>query len=166
MLVYVPARPAAPAPPASNTPKVLVIAPPAAPPETEPKPEESQALQASGPAASRQRRNPSHTAAPAEPDQTTTQDIPVPPAAEVPALESQESSAQENELRQRYVKLAEDIQQRLARLNASRFSGEDQRTLEDARSFYLQSAHAMATGDLPRALNLAQKSDLLLAALE
>ena len=33
MLVYVPARPAAPAPPASNTPKVLVIASPPAPPD-------------------------------------------------------------------------------------------------------------------------------------
>jgi hypothetical protein len=166
VLVYVPAPPppaAAPAP-ANSAPRMLVIEQP--PPPPEPKPEETPTPQSQGPAVAHRRRIPTTTTTPAEADETSTPDDATNPAPEVPALESSESSAQENELRKRYQNLAQDIRQRLARLNGNQLSGDDRRTLEDARTFYLQSAHAMATGDLPRALNLAQKSDLLLTALE
>jgi hypothetical protein len=59
-----------------------------------------------------------------------------------------------------------DIRQRLTRLNGAQLSANDRRTLEDARTFFVQATHAMASGDLPRALNLARKASLLLAALE
>jgi hypothetical protein len=62
--------------------------------------------------------------------------------------------------------LADEINQRLARLNGAQLSANDQRTLEDARTFFAQATRAMASGDLPRALNLARKASLLLAALE
>jgi hypothetical protein len=62
--------------------------------------------------------------------------------------------------------LEEDVRQRLARLKGAQLSANDRRTLEDARTFFAQSTHAMASGDLPRALNLARKASLLLAALE
>jgi hypothetical protein len=62
--------------------------------------------------------------------------------------------------------LQEDISQRLTRLKGAQLSANDQKTLEDARTFFAQAARAMATGDLPRALNLARKASLLLAALE
>jgi hypothetical protein len=51
-------------------------------------------------------------------------------------------------------------------LSGARLSGNDQKTLEDARTFYAQASDAMASGDLPRAMNLARKAGLLLGALE
>jgi hypothetical protein len=62
--------------------------------------------------------------------------------------------------------MEQDIRKRLAQLKGAHLSANDQKTLEDARTFYAQAAHAMASGDLPRALNLARKARLLLAALE
>ena len=103
---------------------------------------------------------------PAEPDETPTQENPETPPAEVPALEPRQSSAQETELRRQFVKLEQDIRQRLTRLNGARLSANDRKTLEDARTFFAQATRAMASGDLPRALNLARKASLLLAALE
>lgn len=88
------------------------------------------------------------------------------PPAEVPALEPRESTAQETELKAQFSRLEQDIQQRLTRLDGEHLSGNDRKTLEDARTFFDQSRQAMASGDLPRALNLARKSSLLLAALE
>jgi len=38
--------------------------------------------------------------------------------------------------------------------------------VEDARAFFAQATQAMVSGDLPRALILARKASLLLAALE
>jgi hypothetical protein len=62
--------------------------------------------------------------------------------------------------------LEQDIRQRLTRLNGMQLSSNDRKTLEDARTFFSQATHARASGDLPRALNLARKASLLLAALE
>jgi hypothetical protein len=69
-------------------------------------------------------------------------------------------------LRRQYLSLDQNIRQRLARLKGAQLSANDRRTLEDARTFFEQAAHAMASGDLPRAYNLARKASLLLAALE
>jgi outer membrane biosynthesis protein TonB len=159
VVVYVPA-PAAAA--TADKQQVLVIEEPAPPPE----PEEAPPPQTPGPTAHRPARRPAPTPTSAEPDETSTQENPEIPPAEVPALEPRESSAQETELRRQYLKLDQDIRQRLTRLTGARLSTNDQKTLEDARTFFTQATHAMASGDLPRALNLARKASLLLAALE
>ena len=111
-------------------------------------------------------RNPSHTLTPTEHDETPEPENPETPPAEVPALEPRESSAQETELRRQFLNLQQDLRKRLEQLSGSRLSANDQKTLEDARTFYTQASDAMASGDLPRAMNLARKAGLLLAALE
>jgi outer membrane biosynthesis protein TonB len=89
-----------------------------------------------------------------------------PPPAEVPALEPRESSAQVSALRQQVQSLQEDVRARLSRINESKLSQEDRKTLDDARTFFAQSNHALEQGDLQRALLLARKASLLVAALE
>lgn len=169
VVVYVPAHPPAATAVVStepSKPQVLVIEEPAPPPEPEPEPDETRPPQTPEHAASHHRRTPAHAATPAEPDETTTQETPETPPAEVPTLEPRESSAQETELRQQYNGLAQDIRPRLERMNGKQLSAADRRTLEDARTFFVQSGHALSAGDLPRALNLAKKAGLLLDALE
>jgi Cdc6-like AAA superfamily ATPase len=89
-----------------------------------------------------------------------------PPPAQVPALEPRESSGEESALRRQIQQLHEDIRQRLARLPETRLSPSDRKTLADARTFFAQSGRALEEGDLRRALNLARKASLLVAALE
>jgi hypothetical protein len=89
-----------------------------------------------------------------------------PPPAEVPALEPGKSSAEESTLRQQVRELQEDIRRRLARLPEAHLSSSDRKTLADARTFFVQSQHALEEGDLQRALNLARKASLLVAAVE
>jgi outer membrane biosynthesis protein TonB len=159
IVVYVPAQAPEAAAPAAKS-QVLVIEEPAPPPE----PEETPPPQTAQPTPPR--RRPARTKTTTEPDDTPAPETPEAPPAEVPALEPRESSAQETELRRQFLKLDQDIRQRLERLNSARLSPNDRKTLEDARTFFAQATHAMASGDLPRALNLARKASLLLAALE
>jgi len=144
-----------------------VIEEPAPPPEPQetppPQPPGSSKTTAGGRRAS---SRPAHGETPSEPDETSTPANPETPPAEVPAIKPSESSAQADELKRQFQKLADEINQRLARLNGAQLSANDQRTLEDARTFFAQATRAMASGDLPRALNLARKASLLLAALE
>jgi len=166
VVVYVPAQaPTAELPPEKS--QVLVIEEPAPPPE----PQEAPLPQTPGsakttPVGRRGGSRPAHGETPSEPDATSTAANPEAPPAEVPAIEPRESSAQADELKRQFQKLQEEISQRLARLNGAPLSTNDQRTLEDARTFFAQATRAMASGDLPRALNLARKASLLLAALE
>jgi outer membrane biosynthesis protein TonB len=159
IVVYVPAQAPAAAPPATKS-AVMVIEEPAPPPE----PEEIPPPQTPEPTAHRRPRRPALPETPTEPNET--QEIPETPPAEVPALEPRQTSAQETELRRQFQNLDHDIRQRLARLNGAQLSANDRKTLEDARTFFAQATHARASGDLPRALNLAHKAALLLAALE
>ena len=62
--------------------------------------------------------------------------------------------------------MEQDISQRLTRFKGAHLSTNERKTLEDARTFFEQANRAKASGDLPRALNLARKASLLLAALE
>jgi hypothetical protein len=114
----------------------------------------------------RRPHRPARPETPAEPSETPTPENPETPPAEVPALEPRQSFAQETELRRQFLNLEQDIHARLTRLKGAHLSANDQKTLEDARTFFAQATHAMASGDLPRALNLARKAGLLLAALE
>jgi outer membrane biosynthesis protein TonB len=134
------------------------------PPPSEP--EEPPPPQAPEPTTHPRPRRPARPETPAEPDETPAPENPEPPPAEVPALEPRQSTAQETELRREFRTLDQDIRRRLAQLNGAHLSANDQKTLEDARTFYAQATRAEASGDLPRALNLARKAGLLLAALE
>ena len=163
MVVYVPTPPPAAAP-ATEKPQVLVIAEPAPPPE--PEPEEPPVPQTPEPAVQHRQHRPAHTETPAASDETAAPESHENTPAAVPALEPRESSAQETELRRQFLSLEQSIEQRLTRLSASNLAANDRRTLEDARTFLAQARQAMASGDLPRALNLARKASLLVAALE
>jgi hypothetical protein len=116
------------------------------------------------------KKNPAHAASPTEPAETEEanpqENAATPPAAAVPVLEPRESSARESELKQQYQSVAQEVRRRLAQWTGKRLSGSDRRTLEDAHTFFNQSTHALSSGDLPRALNLARKANLLLDALE
>jgi type IV secretory pathway VirB10-like protein len=169
LVVYVPAP--APAPAAvsasATAPQVLVIPEPAPPEEAEETPPPETPEPAKNPAVSRTgagRR--ARAVTPAEPEETPTEESPETPPAEVPALEPRQSSAQQDELRRQYANMERDIRQRLDRLSGAHLAGNDQKTLADARTFFTQAEQAVAGGDLPRALNLARKASLLLAALE
>lgn len=161
VVVYVPAQPPAAVQP-STPPQVMVIEEPPPPPE----PEETPPPPTPEPAAPRRPRRAARPETPVEPDESPTTENPETPPAEVPALEPRRVSAQESELRRQFQDLEEEILRRLAQLKGAHLSANDQKTLDDARTFYAQATHAMTTGDLPRALNLARKASLLLAALE
>ena len=89
-----------------------------------------------------------------------------PPTPQVPSLEPRESSAQEAALRRQIQGLQDDVRQRIAKLSRAGLSGADRKTLDDARTFFAQSARALNEADLQRALNLARKASLLVLALE
>jgi alpha-D-ribose 1-methylphosphonate 5-triphosphate synthase subunit PhnL len=101
-----------------------------------------------------------------ETDESSPQEIPETPPVEVPALEPRESSAQEAAIREQVLRLQENIRQRMARLNPAHLSANERKTLDDARTFLTQSTRALQGSDLQRALNLARKASLLVAALE
>jgi hypothetical protein len=88
------------------------------------------------------------------------------PPAEVPALEQRASAVQESALRLQIQRLQEDVHQRLGRLNEARLSANEHKTLEDARTFLVQSTRALESGDLQRGFNLARKASLLVASLK
>lgn len=62
--------------------------------------------------------------------------------------------------------LQKEVRQRLGKVNEAGLSETDRKTLEDARAFFAQSGQALEEGDLLRALTLARKASLLIAALE
>ena len=164
-IVYVQAPPPAAAPAAASSatkPQDLVIEEPPPPPE----PEETPPPQTPEPTPPHRQKHPSHTEAPSEPDESPAPESTEAPPAEVPALEPRQSTAQENELRRQFLSLEQDIEKRLAQLSGAHLSENDQKALEDARTFFAQARQALASGDLPRALNLARKAGLLLAALQ
>jgi len=86
--------------------------------------------------------------------------------AEVPALEPRESPAQQAALRRQIQGLQESLRQRLGRLENVRMGTSARRTRDDARTFLMHSQEALEKGDLQRALNLAQKAELLVVDLE
>jgi len=165
IVVYVPA-PAPAAAPATSELEVLVIEEPAPQPKEVKETPPPEVQEPPKNTTSGRRTHAARTTPPPEPDETFTPDNLAAPPAEVPALEPRQSSAQETDLKRRYQDMEQDIRQRLAHFNGVRLSTNDQRTLEDARTHYAQATQAMANGDLPRALNLARKASLLLAALE
>lgn len=167
-IVYVPTKPPAAqsAEQSSKAQAVLVIEEPAPPPEPQREPEENAPPTATQPPAPHRAGGQAHTKTTAEPDEPVPVETPETEPLEVPAIEPRESSAQQTELRSQFDKLETDIQQRLSKLNGAQLSESDRKTVEDAKTFLAQATHAMTSGDLPRALNLARKASLLLAALQ
>ena len=161
VVVYVPAEAPVAAAPAAKS-EVLVIEEPAPPPEPEPTPPHP----TPAPTTHRRPRASAHTETQTETDESATPEIPETPPAEVPALEPRESTAQEAALREQVQRLQENVRQRMARLNPAHLSPNERQTLDDARTFLAQSTHAFESSDLQRALNLARKASLLVAALE
>jgi hypothetical protein len=161
VVVYVPAQAMAPTP-AANPSDLWVIEEPAPPPapEATPPPATQQ------PAPQHRSTHSARSTTPPETDDTSTPETPEAPPAEVPALEPQESSAQENVLREEVLSLQQSVHQRMSRLNPARLSANERKTLDDANTFLAQSLRASDSGDFQRALNLAHKASLLVAALE
>lgn len=161
-VVYVPSPPVATASEAVTTP-VLVIEEP----EPEPAAEKVVPLEVPEPAPVRPPRHAprSETAAATE---TTEQPLEAAstPTAEVPALAPRESPQQAAALQRRVTGIQQDLHPRLNRLAAARLSAGARKTLVDARTFLAQSEKALTEGDLLRALNLAEKSALLVTAVE
>ena len=162
VFVPTPAPSASAVAPAAENPQVLVI--------EEPAPVEQEAATPPAPQATEQKTTRSKPRVRADTgasaDETPTPDASLPPPVEVPALEPRESIEQAAALRQRIQQMLDDVRQRLDRVNEARLSAEERKTLDDARSFFGQSIHALDGGDLQRALNLARKASLLVAALQ
>ena len=161
VVVYVPAGAPVAAPQATKS-EVLVIEEPAPPPP----PEATPPAHTPVPSARRRPRATAHTETQTETEESATPETPETPPAQVPALEPRESSAQEAALREQVQRLQENVRQRMARLKPAQLSPNEQKTFEDAGTFLAQSVRAFESGDFPRALNLARKASLLVAALE
>lgn len=131
-------------------------APPEEPPAPSPQPTTNPE-----PARRRVLRRVAPAAAPENTPETTE-----PLTPQVPSLEPRESSAQQAALRRQIQGLQDDVRQRIAKLSRAGLSGADRKTLDDARTFFAQSARALNDADLQRALNLARKASLLVLALE
>lgn len=157
-IVYVPAPPPASAPTSGAGGESLTIEePPPEPAEVapeEPPPPTSTPRRRRVP-----RAEPQPTAVEPESEETT-------PPAEVPALAPRESAQQQTALRNQIRGMHARLEQRMKQLDSRDLSAQARATLQDARTFLAQSRRAGEEGDLQRALNLAQKSDLLVSALE
>lgn len=160
-LAYAPAPPApAPTSPVSP-PQVLIIEnpPPPKPAESSPAsaPVES-AAHAPTPHHSRRAARSRKPEPPPEPAQTTV--------AEAPQLEPFRSPQQQTALEQHINALKAAVEGRIRHLSHSNLSAADRKTLQDAHTFLSQTDQAMKQGDLQESMNLAQKADLLVAAVE
>lgn len=161
-VVYVPPPPVV-ATPQREVSAVLIIEEP----EPEPVAEEVAPPEVPAPAPQpppRRRPPRADTTAPAESAAESAE--PAPSTAEVPALAPRESPQQAAELQRRVASIQQDLQPRVSRLTSGRLSAGARKTLEDARTFLAQSQRALEEGDLLRALNLAEKSALLVTAVE
>jgi hypothetical protein len=162
-VVYVPPPPVVAAPQRDES-AVLIIEEP----EPEPVAEEVAPPEVPAPAPQpppRRRPPRADTTAPAE-SAADSAETAAPATAEVPALAPRESPQQAAELQRRVASIQQDLQPRVSRLASGRLTAGARKTLEDARTFLAQSQRALEEGDLLRALNLAEKSALLVTAVE
>lgn len=108
------------------------------------------------------RRKPAPADNPA-PEETPTAETPAP---EVPALEPRASASHQAAERQQIESNQQAIEKRIGRLDGLSLTSADRKTLDDARTFLLQSTNALREGELERSRLLARKAELLVAALE
>lgn len=162
-LVYVPAPPVVAKSASPQTGNVLIIQQPAPPvvAESTPKPEESEAA---SPAPKQPRRR--RTVPTGAPDTGVESETPEPASADAPALLPEISLQQKIDLERQIGDLRGAVRQRIARLSRMRLSTEDRKALQDARLFLSEADQAMQANDLQQSLNLAQKADVLISAVE
>lgn len=163
-LVYVPAPPAAPKPDLAQQGSVLVIQAPTPPPATESAPK-SEGTEAAPPAPEPLRK---HKAVQAGAVETgAAPDTAVEPAASsAPALLPERSLQQQIDLEKQIGDLRGAVSQRIARLSRRTLSTEDRKAIQDARLFLTEADQSMRDNDLQQALNLEQKADVLISAVE
>jgi len=165
-IVYVPSPPppAAMQAPGPENPPVMVIEepPPPEPAVVTPKPETQ--TPADTDTAPKPHRTQHKGQAPTTPESAPeTDEEPSPP---LPSLAPRESSSDQAAQHREIQGLQDDVQKRIAKLNAADLSAVDRKTLDDAKAFLDQSTHALDEADLQRALMLARKASLLVTALE
>ncbi|MGH9395351.1 MAG: hypothetical protein ACRD18_00685 [Terriglobia bacterium] len=167
-LIYTPAPPPAAAPPAQGG--VLVIQPPAPPMPAESAPKPQEAVDSTPTQKPIHRRRAVHDETPDATAHGNTDEAAgaatEAPAASPPQLAPASSAQQQVELEKRVGELKGAIQQRIERLSHKNLSTADRKALQDARLFLSQADQATQQGDLQQSLNLAQKADLLIAAVE
>lgn len=159
-LVYLPSpAPTATAPSAPST-ETLVI-------EEPPPPAQAQEAPAPAPPPSRPSHRPRRVTPnqPADTPEVGPEPEGPPPTVEVPALEPRESREQESQQRSQVLRVQNDVEAQITRLEGAKLAPADHKTLEDARTFLGQSQKALEEGDLQRSLNLARKAFLLVVAL-
>jgi hypothetical protein len=122
-------------------------------PEQPPQPIETHAAVTPAPVARKE--------APAPAPPTATQ-----PSGDAPQIEPARTLQQQVVLEVQIRTLQDSLRQRMGSLRRHALSPADQKTIEDARMLLVQSSEAMKTGDLLQSLNLAQKADTLVAAVE
>ena len=167
-IVYVPSPPpAAMQAQSPENPPVMVIEepPPPEPVVNTPKPGTQTPTDTDTDAAPKKGRRTQHKEqAPTTPESAPETDEE--PSPLVPSLAPQGSSSEQATQRHEIQSLQDDVQKRIAKLNAADLSAVDRKTLEDAKAFLDQSTHALDESDLQRALMLAHKASLLVTALE
>lgn len=167
-LIYVPAPPAVTAQGNSAQGGTLDIpAPPPAVQVEQPK-KQQEAAESTPLPRPVQRRRPVHD----RPAETAPDDTATPAASEeapspgAPELAPARSRAQQAELEKHIGDLKGAIRERIAALSRQHLSNADLKALEDARNFLAQADQASQQGDMQQSLNLAQKADLLVSAIE
>lgn len=162
-LVYVPVPPAAAKANPAQSGNVLIIQQPAPPASVEsaPKPEESEAESPAPKLPRRRKVAPSGT-----PEADTEANVPEPASADAPALLPELSLQQQIDLEKQIGDLRGAVRQRMARLSRMPLSTEDRKALQDARLFLTEADEAMQSNNLQQSLNLAQKADVLISAVE
>lgn len=164
-LVYAPPPPEAPAPAPSSAKQtgaiVIEAPPPPQPAAAQPKKVEAPTT-VEVPEAQPQHHEAVHDA------KADANSAPTPPAtsAAAPPLEPPTSTEEQVALEARVLGLKQDLRRRITQLSHLSLSGDDRKALQDARQFLSQTDQAMKQGDLQQSLNLAQKADLLIQAVE
>ncbi|MGH9451075.1 MAG: hypothetical protein ACRD11_11115 [Terriglobia bacterium] len=168
-LIYTPAPPPAAKPSAPAQAGVMVIEQPAPPARAESAPAHQEALDTAPVQAPVSHHRPARAGTPEnaghEASDANAAAVTAPPATP-PQLAPASSAQQKVELEHRIGELKRGIQERINRLSQRQLSSVDRKALQDARLFLSQADQAAGQGDLQQSLNLAQKADLLIAAVE
>ena len=161
-LVYVPAPPPSSAPASTQGTETMVIAPPPPPEPIQTGESPQQTPSPSSPSKPlRAHRRAAAATLPLSSQQTP--DVPQPSS---PALNSINSPHQEAALEKRVGELEAGVHRRIGRLASMRLSSAERKTLQDAGMFLAQAEDAGRRGDLLRSVNLVEKADLLIGAIE
>lgn len=141
-----------------------MIEAPAPPATVSTTPKTDDAASNPAPALPRQRRTiqPEAGSANAEAEATT----PEPGPTNAPALLPERSAQQQIDLEKEVAGLRGSVRQRIASLSELRLSTEDRKAVQDAWLFLGEADQAMHENNLQQALNLAQKADVLISAVE